>query len=221
MEQDWLSHLWYAAWKGVVAGTLSLGFSFRFEGGRHVPRTGPVLVVANHQSFLDPVAIGLAVPRQLHFLARKTLFVHPLFGAFLRSVNCVPVDQQGVAKEGLQTTIELLKKGRPVLVFPEGERTWKGPMQPLKAGVYLLIKRTRCPIVPVGVAGAFDAMPRTRTWPTLSPLFWPATGTGVAVSVGAPLDGAHFAELPREQALEELFGEIRNAQRRAERLRRK
>src|SRR5205085_9333441 len=125
-------------------------FSFRWEGGRRVPKQGPVLLVANHQSFLDPVAVGIAARRHLCYLARKTLFTNPTFGAFLRSVNVVPVDQEGVAKDGLRTVLDLLRADQAVLVFPEGERTLNGRMSPLRPGVHLLIKRSQVPIIPVG-----------------------------------------------------------------------
>src|SRR5262245_12817842 len=125
-----------------------------------MPATGPVLLIANHESFLDPLAVGLAVRRKVHYMARTTLFKPALFGKYLRSVGCVPVDQEGVAKEGLKTSLELLNAGKPLLIFPEGERSWQGTMQAFKPGILLLIKKAPVPIVPVGIAGAYEAYPR-------------------------------------------------------------
>jgi 1-acyl-sn-glycerol-3-phosphate acyltransferase len=203
----------------VMAG-LTLGFSYRFEGGHHIPVSGSALLIANHESFLDPIAIGLTTSRQIHYLARKTLF-KGIFGSFLRKVNCVPVDQEGVAKEGLKTVIGLLGEGKAVLVFPEGERTWNGQMQPLKPGVGLIIRRSPVPIIPVGVAGAFDAYPRTAKFPRFAPLFMPPGKGAFAVSVGKPLDGKHIAEMKPEQMLRELQGAIQAEKDHAEKLRRK
>jgi 1-acyl-sn-glycerol-3-phosphate acyltransferase len=217
---DRLSYAWYEAWYYAAQTVLTLAFSFRHAGGRNVPPRGPVLLVANHQSYLDPLLVGLAARRHLTYLARKTLFRNRLFGAFLRSVNCVPVDQEGVAKEGLKTAVEKLQAGAAVLIFPEGERSWKGPMQPLKPGIQLLIKRAPAPVAPVGIAGAFEAFPRTAAIPTFSPLFVPAQEKGtVAVSVGRPLDPKPLLELPREQLLTKLFDVIRAEQIKAERIR--
>jgi 1-acyl-sn-glycerol-3-phosphate acyltransferase len=218
---DWLSRLWYGSNKCWVMAAFSLGFSARFEGGRNVPRQGPALLIANHQSFLDPLAIGLCAPRQLCFLARKTLFTNPQFGGYLRSVGCVAVDQEGFAREGLKTTLALLKEGKAVLVFPEGERTPTGKMLPFKPGVHLLMKRSAVPVVPVGIAGAFDAYPRMNLLPRLSPLFLPATHATVAVSIGCPLNPHRYVDWSREQVLDELFQKVREQQLRAERLRRK
>jgi 1-acyl-sn-glycerol-3-phosphate acyltransferase len=219
--RGWRSYLLYEACYWAFQALATLGLSYRFEGRRNIPRRGPALLVANHESYLDPVLVGMASSRQICYLARKTLFKNPLFGAYLRTVRTFPVDQEGVAKEGLKTVLELLKAGEVVLIFPEGERTWTGEMQPLKPGVHLLIKRAQAPVIPVGVAGAFEAFPRTRKLPHLSPLFLPATGASVAVSVGRPQPAARYAELPRDQLLVELGREIAVMRERAQRLRRK
>jgi 1-acyl-sn-glycerol-3-phosphate acyltransferase len=94
-------------------------------------------------------------------------------------------------------------------------------MQPLKPGVLLLIKRCSAPIVPVGVAGAYDAWPRWRRYPRLAPLCAPAGKATLAVSVGPPIDPFSINQLARERALEELFKKLSMQQQRAERLRRK
>jgi 1-acyl-sn-glycerol-3-phosphate acyltransferase len=218
----WPQKLWYDFTRSGAQVAFTLAWSLRFEGSRHLPRRGPVLLVANHQSFLDPPAVGIAAsPRRLCFLARKGLFQPRLFGAYLRSLNCVPVDQEGVAKEGLKTVLDRLAAGEGVLVFPEGERSWKGPMQPLKPGVVLLVKRSLAPVVPVGIAGAYELYPRTIGVPRFAPLMFPSGHGGLAVSFGPPLDPHRLAALPREELLAELFRAIHEQKERAERLRRK
>jgi 1-acyl-sn-glycerol-3-phosphate acyltransferase len=202
--------------------TLVYGFSMRWEGAHHIPTTGPALLVANHESYLDPLAVGVASSRRrLCFLARKTLFNNLFFGALLRSVNCVGVDQEGVAKEGLKTVLDRLALGEAVLIFPEGERSWDGQMQPLKPGVSLVVRRSPVPVVPIGVAGAFDAFPRTQTYPTFAPLFLPATRGTVAVSIGEPLPPQTFDGMGREELLRLLFDRIAACRERARALRRK
>jgi 1-acyl-sn-glycerol-3-phosphate acyltransferase len=94
-------------------------------------------------------------------------------------------------------------------------------MQALKPGILLLMKRAPVPIVPVGVAGAFEAYPRTNKLPRLSPLFWPPTGAAVAASVGKPIPPEYFANMTREQILEELFQKIHAQVLRAEKIVRK
>ncbi|MGH7222419.1 MAG: lysophospholipid acyltransferase family protein [Gemmataceae bacterium] len=200
---------------------LTWAFNYRYEGGQNIPLTGPVLILANHQSFLDPLIVGSATRRHLCFLARKTLFRNRLFASLIDFLNAVPVDQEGVAKEGLKTILDQLKAGRAVLMFPEGERTRTGEVQPLKPGVLLLIKRLEVPIVPVGIAGAFDALPRTRKWPKLSPFFLPTSGADIAVSVSKPISAERYRDMPRQRMLTELQEELKRAKERAERLRRR
>ena len=72
--ERWLSGLWYQFNFCLTWASFSLGFSFKSRGSHHMPREGPVLVIANHESFLDPLIVGLGVRRRLHYLARKTLF---------------------------------------------------------------------------------------------------------------------------------------------------
>ena len=205
----------------LCATGLPVFFSLRVEGGRHIPRTGPALLIANHQSFLDPILVGMCTARPLRYLARRTLFKNAFFAWLIRALRAVPIDHEGVGKEGLRTILDQLQAGEAVVVFPEGERTFDGRMQALKPGVHLLIRRTQAPIVPVGIAGAFAAWPRTRKAPVPAPLFLPPGHGTLAVVVGRPLEGGHFAGVPREQALSELSAELQKVQARAERLRRK
>lgn len=216
-----MNYVWYEFVAVTSALTYTFTNSLRIEGYCHVPQQGPVLVVANHQSFLDPNLVGLAVRRHLHYLARSTLFRHPAFAALIRSLNAVPVNQEGFAREGLQTTMELLKEGKAVIVFPEGERTPDGRMCPLRPGIHLLIKKLDIPILPVGIAGAFEAWPRHRMLPRPAPLFLPPQPGAIALSVGRPLQSTSIRKRSREEVMGILFDEIQKAHMRAEQLRRR
>ena len=213
----WYTPLYWLAFLG-----LTLGFSFRMERRRgRIPRTGPVLILGNHQSFFDPIAFAVASRRPLVYLARKTLFKPAWFAWLIRSLNAVPVDQEGVAKEGFKTILRHLQAGEAVLVFPEGTRTETGALSPLKPGIQLLIKRLRMPIVPMGIAGAFEALPYWETVPKLSPLFGEAGRSTIAVTVGEPIDSQRYVEMPREQMVAELTAVLQKVKDRAEALRRK
>lgn len=215
------SWLWYEMVHFLGVGLFTLGWSVRVEGTHNMPREGPVLVLPNHQSYFDPWLAGMAVRRHVVFLARKTLFRHSLFAGLIRSLNAVPIDQEGVGKEGIKVVLAQLRQRRAVLVFPEGSRTDTGNMLPLRPGVHLLIRRAEAAIVPVGIAGAFEAYPIGRKFPRPAPLFMPPGHGTIAVSVGKPLDSRHFANMTREQALGELFDIMKAVQERAEKLRRK
>ena len=200
---------------------MTLGFSLRTQGEHNVPAKGPALLIANHQSYLDPPLIGVAARRPLVYLARKTLFRNRYFAMLLRSLNAVPIDQEGVGKEGIRAILEQLQQGQAVVVFPEGTRSPDGVMQPLKAGIHLLLKRTQAPIIPVGIAGTYHAWPSSRKYPIPAPLFLPARRGTISVSIGKPLDARRYTELPRDQVLQELFDKIHIERQRAEQLRRR
>ncbi len=214
----WLN---YEIGRWTTAMALTLGWSLRVAGRHNYPKSGPVLIVSNHQSFVDPPAVGVAYPRHVVFLARKTLFDNPGFGPLIRSLNALPVDQIGFAKDGLKAILAKLEAGHPVLVFPEGARSEVGPMLKMMPGISLLIKRARCPIVPVGISGAFEAWPRTRLLPIPSPLFLPATKRTIGVAIGPPRDADSVADLPREEMLAILEADIMTQMVEAEKIRRK
>ncbi len=153
---------------------------------------------------------------------RKTLFKSQFFAGLIRSFGAVPVNQEGMAKEGIQAVLELLGQGKCVLVFPEGERTPTGELLPLKPGITLMLKRVKVPVVPIGIAGAYDVLPRHRKTPMFSPLVLPARRRGaIAVTIGRPLLSQTLAALSREDALKEIGKAIAEQHDCAERLRRK
>jgi 1-acyl-sn-glycerol-3-phosphate acyltransferase len=216
-----LSYAWYELGVWLCFTGMTLGFSLRSKGAKNVPKTGPALLISNHQSFLDPVLAGLAARRHLHYLARKTLFRHAGLAWLMRSLNAVPIDQEGFAREGLKTLMDELGAGHAVLVFPEGERTPDGRMQDFRPGIHLLIKKMDMPIVPVGIAGAFAAWPRHRPLPLPAPLFWPPWSGTIAVAIGQPIHSASLREKSREEALAELHRAVEKCHTEAESLRRK
>jgi 1-acyl-sn-glycerol-3-phosphate acyltransferase len=217
----WLARRWYDGlfWTSFLFFTF--GHSLRVMGRRNMPKSGPVLLIANHQSFFDPVLIGLASRRYLSYLARQSLFKNRFFRDVIESLDAIPIDHKGLGKEGLQATLDCLDRGKAVLVFPEGERTHDGNMEPFKAGISLLVKRVKAPIVPVGIAGAFHAWPRTKKLPALAPLFLAPWDGTIAISVGKPIPSESFAKMERGAMLESLFQAVRTEWQKAIRLRRK
>jgi len=206
MEQ--LNSLWYGLNYTSYNCIYTFLFSLRKQGWKNVPRKGPVLLVANHQSFLDPIAVGLTACRELSYLARKSLFKKPFLDVYLKSVGCCPVDLEGIAKEGIRSTLALLSNGRAVLVFPEGTRSEDGLMQDLKPGIQLLIRKSNAIVVPVGIAGAHEALSRDNFWPTLCPIFTSGNRGSIGISIGAPIDGKTLTELPRDDSLKLLKDSI-------------
>ncbi len=164
-----LARLWYGTLWCPCWAISQVCFRYRYFGRTNVPTSGPVLLVSNHQSHLDPVLVGLACPRQLKYLARHDLFFWP-FSWWIRALGAVPIDRKRGAVGGMKTTLKLLEQNEAVLVFPEGSRTYDGELQPLRPGFCLLARRSGATIVPIAIQGAFASMPRGSTFPRPHPI---------------------------------------------------
>ena len=126
-----------------------------------LPPGSPVILAANHESYLDPPAIGIAFPGRLRFIAWDGLFKAPLFASLIRALGAVPVshENKNSAAALLRMTMGFLEDGYSVLIFPEGERTPNGELKPLEGGVALMASKTGVPIVPVWIEGTWEAYP--------------------------------------------------------------
>jgi 1-acyl-sn-glycerol-3-phosphate acyltransferase len=140
-------------------------------GVRHynVPRpqllAGGLLIAANHQSYLDPVLVGMALSRPICYLARSSLFEVPGLGLLIRGLKTHPVRRGTVDARALRTTIRLLRSGETLLMFPEGTRSQNGSMGRFQPGVAAIALRCGVPLLPVCVEGAYRCWPRWRALP--------------------------------------------------------
>ena len=135
-------------------------FRFRILHRERMIQSGPVILVSNHQSYFDPPLAGNVSDRAIYFLARRNLLYVPVLGWVLPKLNVIPVDQEGVDRSALKGIIKVLKRGECALVFPEGERTLDGRLQPALPGLGLIIARTLAPVVPIRIFGAHETLPR-------------------------------------------------------------
>ena len=149
----------YGALKLVAVALMRLGFRLEVEGREHVPASGPVLLVSNHVSLLDPPVVGGAAPRDLYFLAKEELFAIPLFGRLIRALNARPVKRDGSDSRALKMALRLLAEGRALLVFPEGTRGVEGRLREGRPGAGMLAVMSGAPVVPVYVSGSGRALP--------------------------------------------------------------
>jgi 1-acyl-sn-glycerol-3-phosphate acyltransferase len=125
-------------------------FRLKVVGNRYVPRKGPCIICVNHTSFWDPPFVGMASPRELHFLAKKELFEKvKAFGLLISFYNAVPIDREK-SISGMKKAIKLLKDGKAVVIFPEGtrNRTNSKLLLPLKDGASLLSIKLKVPVIP-------------------------------------------------------------------------
>ena len=174
-------------------------FRYRCYGREQIPTSGAVLVLSNHQSYLDPVLVGVAVNRQLNFMARETLFQWTPFSWLLSSVGTIPINREGLGLSGMKETLRRLKRGEMMVLFPEGTRTSDGEVGPLLPGFYTLAVRSKAMLLPMALDGAFDVWPRRRWLP------WPGV---IHVQFGPPISPEEVALCDEAELVERVAERI-------------
>jgi 1-acyl-sn-glycerol-3-phosphate acyltransferase len=151
-------------------------------GKENVPRTGPFILVANHQSILDPIFVQVVCPRPLHTLTKSTQFGGAFMGWVMPRLNAIPLRRYRVDPQAVRVVLRRLAQGEGVGIYPEGERSWDAALQPFRKGTIRVLLKAGVPVIPCGVAGSYDVWPR---WSKKlrrrrvrvqfgSPLRWPA-----------------------------------------------
>lgn len=135
-------------------------FSYRSRHLERIPEEGGGLILANHQSYLDPLLIGLPMQRPVSFIARDSLFRVPVIGWILRKTYVMPINRESAGTESVREAVVRMHAGYLVGVFPEGTRSTDGVLGTLKPGFVALARRSKLPIYPVGIAGAYRVMPK-------------------------------------------------------------
>lgn len=139
-------------------------FSLKYDvrGREYIPKKGAFLLISNHLSFMDPVAIGINCPRILTFMARRDLFDKRIFGAWMRSVGVIPIKRDSADLKSIKDSLRLLENGRAVVVFPEGRRLGspQESFHDLKRGFLLLAKKSGVPVIAAKIEGSEKAMPK-------------------------------------------------------------
>jgi 1-acyl-sn-glycerol-3-phosphate acyltransferase len=165
-------------------------FQVRVFNRHFEPADGGAVYICNHQSFLDPVLMAMALKRPMNFMARDSLFRLPGFKQLIRSVNTFPVRRAAADTGALKEAMRRLKAGGQVVVFPEGTRTGDGRIRRFLPGVALLAQRAATWTVPVLIDGAFEAWPRTKLLPV---------GGNIVVQYGQPIPQGQIRKMTTDQ----------------------
>jgi 1-acyl-sn-glycerol-3-phosphate acyltransferase len=138
------------------------------RGAYRVPSDGPVLILSNHISDVDPIAVQVACPRAVHFMAKSELFEMKLVGRMIRWFQAFPVKRGEPDRAAMRHAIDLLKMGEVVSVFPEGQLSEDGELQELKPGVALIVRQAGAPVICCGIRNSNKVMPYGSVTPRFS-----------------------------------------------------
>jgi 1-acyl-sn-glycerol-3-phosphate acyltransferase len=201
----------YRLGRSLISPLARLVYRPRIEGRNLVPLDGPVIFASNHLSFIDSIAIPVAAPRPVHFLAKSSYFEGTgakgwLSKTFFESIGAIPVRRGAgqAALDALDLQRQLLDEGLAVALYPEGTRSTDGRHYKGRTGVAFLALQTGAPVVPVGLIGTDKVMPVGAKMPTLN--------ERITVKFGAPLNlaphGPASSGKARRLATDEIMAAI-------------
>lgn len=169
--------MWYRLNRAFFKLLIDRLLDYRIEGRHHEPRP-PFLIIANHTSALDDPLVGVAVRASLIYIGKEELLRPWLLGLWVRSLGSIFIRRGEPDRLAMQQALRALARGRAVSIFPEGTRSTDGRVGAFHHGIAWLALHAGVPVLPLGVAGAFRAMPRGASWPRRTP---------IVVRVGPPL----------------------------------
>jgi len=150
----------YSISRFLLRVILTAFFGFRVDGRAHEPADGPVIVVSNHLSDLDPLVVGSALRRRVTFMAKHELFQVPGVRWWVAKCGAFPVRRGAADRQALRTALGILQRGGVLVMFPEGTRGHDRTLREPEPGAALLARRTGAALLPVAVLGTDVVLPR-------------------------------------------------------------
>jgi 1-acyl-sn-glycerol-3-phosphate acyltransferase len=192
------SSLLFKTLRLLVRLIVRLIFTVRIEGAENIPKKGSAILMSNHVSFLDAIILGMFFPRHIWFMTKNSQFYGSFLFWGLPKTGAFPVRRYTTDPQAVRNLIRVVQAGHIAGVFPEGERSWDGEMLPFKSGCMRMILCLNQPVIPVGISGGYELMPR-----------WTAKVKRVPVKVriGPPI---RFKQVPLSEQTEEVIEETEN-----------
>jgi len=129
-------------------------FRGKVNGRENLPKSDPFILASNHISYFDPPLVATFTSREMFFFAKKELFKNRIIGALLSKVNARPVRRGAFDRGGIETAVQLLDRGKGLVIFPEGTRSLTDDFLPTKPGVGMIACQAKVSIVPVFIHGS-------------------------------------------------------------------
>jgi len=135
-------------------------FRLEVRGKEYIPKKGGFILAANHISYLDPIAVGVACPRKLNFMARHDLFANRWFSWLLSNVGAFAIKRDSADLSALKEAMQRLRCGEPLVLFPEGSRRFNGTSVEPQPGIGFLAMKLNVPVIPALIKGTEIALPK-------------------------------------------------------------
>jgi 1-acyl-sn-glycerol-3-phosphate acyltransferase len=171
----------YNVCRSILIFIYKILFRLEASGREHVPQEGGVILTSNHVSNFDPPTVGILLKRKVHFMAKKELFDIPGLGWLITQLGAFPVKRGGVSKESIKNSLNILRSGKVMGIFPEGSRKDAGAG---KKGAASFALRTDVVVVPVAIIGNYRLFSKVR------------------VVYGTPVDLSEFKENPQPDSVD-------------------
>lgn len=154
----------YSILRGAFWVFTHLVCRYRVSGRKYVPLKGPLLIVANHLSWYDPILLGVVLPRRVWFFSKAEIFRWPIIGPICKRTGQIPVNRGESDRAALEKGIAYLREGKALMIFPEGTVARQEQMIAAHAGAAMLAIRTGATVLPVAHCGTRRVLRSARIW---------------------------------------------------------
>jgi 1-acyl-sn-glycerol-3-phosphate acyltransferase len=156
------------------------GCPLRVEGLENLPSTGPLVLAANHASYIDSIVLSAALPGDFRFVAKRELVTTPLVARVIRKVGHLPVERTDLSSSvaDAERVTAVLQRGASLLFFPEGTFLRQAELLPFKLGAFKAAVEARCPVIPIAIRGTREILPAYE---------WLLRPGPITISIGSPI----------------------------------
>lgn len=175
----------YRFWRTILGFFGRLIHRIKIVGANNVPSEGAVVIASSHVNAIDPMLLAYCLKRDIRFIAKKELFKNPIVGGVLTHLGAFPVDRDKADRAAVTRSLEVLREGGALLVFPEGTRSKTGELGAFKPGAAMFAIETGAPVVPATIISSGSLKP-----------FKPTT-----VVFGEPIPSSELGEKPASKAV--------------------
>lgn len=198
----------YSLLKFLLSPFIKLIWIRRVNGLESIPKKGSVIIAANHSSYFDFICFIAVSPRKIFYLAAEKFYSSRFWRPLVKLTGQIKVErQEGDKTESLKKADLILQSGKVLGIFPEGTRSADGKIHKPFTGVAYFALKNRVPVIPVGIKGTFEVLPRQKRFPRFKKI--------VEINIGKPMDFSQYFGQEADKGVlakitDEIMGEIGN-----------